>query len=149
MKKLPLLLLIFMTTSAFISCGHKDDNAKPSVRIIGKWNGAKMIELEYQNNKLMDADTTFLATPDYFTLEFKKDNTMKMDYSVHGTSKHTTGFYQIDNHSLLIRRHQYDLEFDTYIFKLDKKSLELTHINNYMQNNQTIKEEEHIFYTRQ
>lgn len=149
MKKLPLLLLILIATSALISCGRKDDNAEPSVRIIGNWNGARMIELEYQNDDLIDADTTFLAPPNYFTLELKKDNTMKMDYSVHGTSNHKRGVYQINNHSLLIRRNQYDLEFDTYFFKLDGKSLELTHINTFTQNNQTIKEEEHVFFTKQ
>lgn len=148
MKNLLFVLLSIAFCSLMLSC-HKDDKAKPSEKIAGKWNGTKVQGLSYQDDKLVDSGTTYLTSPDYFKLEFKSGNAIAMDYSVQGDEGHVSGYYAIVGNTLKLGGTADDPDLETYTFNLGGNSLELISIDTYTENNHSYKDEERIFFQRQ
>ncbi|HEX5553148.1 MAG TPA: hypothetical protein VFX43_07850 [Chitinophagaceae bacterium] len=147
MKLLPPLMVTVFCCVA-ISCGHKDDSAKPSAQIIGKWNANKIYLTSYRGDQLIERDTTFVTTPDYYTIEFKPGNTVAINTSIQGSEDHQSAYYKIQGDQILLGGTADDPDKETFDYVLKEHSLELSVTENDTLNNQVLTMEEHIFFEK-
>lgn len=137
--------MLWMSTS----CGHNDDHAKPSSKIIGEWDGSKVIVHYYQNSQLLGSDTEALAPPDYITFKFNSDSTVSIALSLQGDDEQDVGFYTVSGDKILISDSQDASTLTSYQYKLSGNQMELIFTESGTQNNVPVKIEYHFFLTKQ
>lgn len=142
---LAVIPIVWMSTS----CGHKDDHAKPSSKIIGEWDGYKVIVHSYQNNQLMGSDTEALVPPDYITFKFNSDSTVSIAVSLQGDDVQQVGYYTVSGNKILISDSQDASILTSYPYKLTGNQMELIIIDTGTQNNVPVKIEYHFFLMKQ
>lgn len=148
------LILLLLAAAPILcmnaSCGHKDDHAKPSSKIIGEWDGTKVIIHYYQNAQPAGSDTETLVTPDYITFKFNSDSTVSLAVSLQGQSEQDAGYYTLSGDKILISEMQGASTLTAYQYKLTGKQLELIFTESGTDdNNVPIKAEYHFFLTKQ
>lgn len=145
MKRHASLLFAALVTCALFSCGHKDDNAKPTQEIIGGWDGTQLVSIEYQGSQLIGSDTALIVSPDYLTLEFKTGNSFAINSSINGSENHQSGYYQLQGNMILLGGTVSDPNKETYTYQLNGKSLVLHYTSNDTVNNVIYRDEEQIW----
>jgi hypothetical protein len=148
MRNLYLLICVAAVGIMFSSCKKEDKNSSPESAILGKWKGEKSINVISMNGVKVESDTSFWKTPDYMTLEFKKDNQLIYTESYENDLDTEELYYKIIGDKLNIMEDANDLNPEEYSFKLKGKSLILSTSLTEMENGVTWKLESEIYFVK-
>lgn len=148
MKLRTALLLLTLLSCGIISCSHKDDHAKPSTQIIGKWNGDHLIEILSHDDQQVEADTVVITPPNSLVLEFKSDLTFSLDILSQGNSLQQSGVYSISGNKLFLGGQVAPTDDETFVVTIKGTSMELVGHSTETDNNIDYDVEEHIFLSK-
>lgn len=126
MRNLYLFICIAAVGIMFSSCKKEDKNSSPESSILGKWKAEKTINASSIGGVSVGSDTTFWKSPDYLTLEFKKDNQLIFTEFFENDLDTEEYYYKIVGDKLSIMDDANDLNPDELSFKIKGKSLILS-----------------------
>lgn len=147
MRNLYLLICIMAVGIMFSSCKKEDKNSSPEISILGKWNGEKSIEITSKDGVRVEYDTGFWKSPNYMTLEFKKDNQLIFTEFYDNYLDTQELYYKIIGDKLKIMDDANDLNQE-FSFELKGKSLILSNSLTEMENGVTWKLESEIHFVK-
>lgn len=127
MKNLYLLVCILAAGIIFTSCKKEDKKSTPESSIMGKWNGEKMINSASMNGLVVETDTSYWKTPEYLTIEFKKNNKLVSHEFSDNELDTDELYYIVKGNKVTITDDANDPEPQEFNFKVDKNKLILSH----------------------
>lgn len=125
MKHFNLLFVILAAGLFMTSCKKEDAKKTPESELLGKWKGEKTISTVFRNEIAVESDTTFFKVPDFFTVEFKKNNKCSVISSSEGELDSENLFYKIEEDKIILDEDEKYPEPEIYSFKLNGKKLVL------------------------
>ena len=124
MKHLNLLFFI-LAAGLFLTSCKKEDAKTPGNELIGKWEGKKTITSMSVNGSILESDTTLVKSPDYFRVEFKKNNQCFVSNSFENEFDSENLFYKVEGDKLTLAEDEQYSDPEIYSFKLNGKTLVL------------------------
>jgi hypothetical protein len=117
---------------------------------VGEWHGTKLIAFYYSNNQLVESDTAAVESPDYITFKFNSDSTVDVSESINGSVESGTNYYTVTGDEIVFRETPDDSNTASEKYIIKGKQMEIVSITTDTDsNNNTIREELHIFLTKQ
>ena len=123
MKNLYLLVCILAAGLIFTSCKKDNKDSTPESSIMGKWKGEKMIVAFSMNGSVVESDTTFWKTPDYLSVEFKKNNQMVSQEFSDNELDTEEFYYVVKGNKISLMENANDPKAEEYTFKIEKNKL--------------------------
>jgi len=150
--KTRLLWLVLVAAPALwlVSSCHKSDHASPASKLVGEWHGTKIIAFYYSNNQLIESDTAAVESPDYITFKFNSDSTVDVSESINGSVESATNYYSVTGDEIVFRESPDDSNTASEKYTIKGKQMEIVTTTSASDpNNNVIREELHIFLTKQ
>lgn len=123
MKHLNLLFFILAAGLLMTSCKKDDAKKTPENELIGKWVGEKTITSISVNGSVLESDTSLVQAPDYFRVEFKKNNQCFISTSFENEIDSENLFYKVEGDKLTLGEDEQYSDPEIYSFKLNGKKL--------------------------
>lgn len=122
MKHVNLLFFILAAGLLMTSC-KKEDTKTPENALLGKWSGEKIITSISVNGTILESDTSLVKAPDYFRVEFKKNNQCFVSNSFEDEVESEHLFYKVEGDNLILGEDAQYSDPESYSFKIDGKKL--------------------------
>ncbi|MEO6682477.1 MAG: hypothetical protein ABIN48_06590 [Ginsengibacter sp.] len=148
MKKIYFILCIASIGLVFHSCKKNKNDENPETGILGKWNAEKFISVFSENGTVLQRDTTHYISPDYMTVEFKKDNVFILTDFSDGDLETEQLYYKVEGNQLVLKESAQDPEDETYTITITGKKLHLNRSDIQKSGNDTYKWEYNFYLNK-